>query len=352
MTSRRNFLAGLGVAGVGALARGSRSFAQSASPARRAIDVHHHFIPPRVFAAHREDFVRDGATGGNPTMQKQVLEWTPQVSLDLMDANGVATAMLSMSAPGSWFGSVQDGGKMSREINEFAATMMRDHPGRFGLFAAIPLPDAEGSLKEIDYAYGTLKADGIGLMTSYDTTPLGDARFAPVYEELNRRRSIVFIHRTAATCCLNLRVATGGIIEFLIDDLRMLNSLLHSGTLARYPNITWIHGHGDGILPWVAKLNGAPINGPDRDGKPEWAPDGVQAELKKMYVDTNGGSKVRMDDMRKLGMLGTRTVYCSDVPYGRINFTNLRSAAMGLSAAEVQAVEYGTAQKLFPKYKS
>ena len=117
-------------------------------------------------------------------MTKQVLEWTPQISLELMDAAGVNTAMLSMSTPGSWFGSVQDGRKMAREINEMGAMMMRDHPGRFGLMASLPLPDTEGSLKELEYAMTTLKADGIGLMTSYDTWPLGNQMFWPVYEEL------------------------------------------------------------------------------------------------------------------------------------------------------------------------
>jgi len=347
MTSRREFLAGLAAAGASTLMQRG-----GAPTTRRAIDVHHHLVPPKVLATHREEFARVGALGGNETMTKQVLEWTPQISLELMDAAGVNTAMLSMSTPGSWFGSAQDGRKMAREINEMGATMMRDHPGRFGLMASLPLPDTEGSLKEIEYAMTALKADGIGLMTSYDTWPLGHQMFWPVYEELNRRRTIIFVHRTSATCCLNLRVGPGGLQEFLIDDLRFLNSLLTSGTLNKFPNITWIHGHGDAMLPFVAKLNGAPINGADRAGKPAWAPNGVQAELKKVYVDTGGNNKLHLDELRKLGMLATRTMYCSDVPYGRINLTNMRNPAVGLSPEEIQAIEFGTAHQLFPKYKT
>ena len=110
MTSRREFLAGIAAAGASALMQ------RGGAPAtRRGIDVHHHLIPPKVLAAHRDEFARVGALGGNETMTKQVLEWTPQISLDLMDAAGVNTAMLSMSTPGSWFGSVQDGRKMARE---------------------------------------------------------------------------------------------------------------------------------------------------------------------------------------------------------------------------------------------
>ena len=95
MTSRREFLAGLAAAGASTLMQRG-----GAPTTRRAIDVHHHLVPPKVLATHREEFARVGALGGNETMTKQVLEWTPQISLELMDAAGVNTAMLSMSTPG------------------------------------------------------------------------------------------------------------------------------------------------------------------------------------------------------------------------------------------------------------
>ena len=161
--SRRDILSGLAGLGAAAILGGSRSLAQPAAATRRVIDVHHHIVPPQYKAAHQEDEIRGGA--GQP----YVLAWTPQVSLEQMDATGVATSILSISTPGAWFGSVQDGRRTARIINEYAAGMVRDHPGRFGFFAAIPLPDTEGSLKEMEYAFDTLHADGVGLMTSYDT---------------------------------------------------------------------------------------------------------------------------------------------------------------------------------------
>ncbi len=342
--SRREVLAGLAAMGAGVLTPGGRALAQTAPASRRVIDVHHHIVPPKYMAAHKEDQIRGGA--GQP----YVLAWTPQVSLDQMDAAGVATSILSVSTPGTWFGSLEDGRRMSRIVNEYASGMVRDYPGRFGLFAAIPLPDTEGSLKEIEYAFNVLKADGVGLMTSYDTTPLGDKQFAPVFEELNRRKCTIFIHRTAATCCLNLRQLPGN-QEFIVDDLRMLNSLLTSGALARYADIRWIHAHGDKVLPWVAKLNGAPLNGPGRGGSnPAWAPDGVQHELKKVYVDSAGNSKYTMDELRKLGMLTDRVMFGTDVPWGNVgnSLTSLRTR-MGLSPAEIASVEYETALRLFPR---
>ena len=290
-----------------------------------------------------------------------VLQWTPEVSLDQMEAAGVARAILSMSTPGSWFGSVEDGRRMSREINECAAQMMRDHPGRFGLFAAIPLPDTEGSLKEIEYAFGTLQADGIGLMTSYDTVPVGDKSFAPVFEELNRREAIIFLHRTAATCCLNLRHLPNN-QEFIVDDLRAINSLLTSGTLARFPNIRWIHADGDKTLPWLAQLSGVadshgkPMDRPlgGRESNPAYAPQGVLNELRKVYVDTAGNSQDTMDDLRELGMMD-RIMFGTDHPYGGQNAiasNRQRLLSFKLSQTELDAIGRETAVRVFPKFKA
>src|SRR5215467_2880143 len=140
------------------------------------IDIHHHFVPPFYVSDHREHIA--AAAGGRT--HPAYLTWTVEHAIDAIDKNGVATAVLSLTTPGVWFGDTLMAAQLARKVNEYAAELVRTHPGRFGFFAVVPLPDTEGSLHEIEYAFNSLKADGIGLMTSYDDKWLGDARYEPV----------------------------------------------------------------------------------------------------------------------------------------------------------------------------
>ena len=187
--------------------------AAQAPAAKRRIDVHHHFLPQ----FHVDAMMAPGrrAAGSPP-------RWSPASSLEEMDKSGIATAVLSIVQPGVWFGdNVEEARALARQLNDYGARLVRDHPGRFGLFAVIAPPDVQGSLNEIEYAFDTLKADGIALLTSYQNKYLGDASFAPVYEELNRRKAVVYVHPTSPACCQGL---VPGIppssIEYATDSTR------------------------------------------------------------------------------------------------------------------------------------
>jgi 6-methylsalicylate decarboxylase len=178
---RREFLAGIAC-----------TLAKGAQAAPHRIDVHHHLFPP----AYRTAI--GNLAAGQPA-------WSPAQSVEEMDKGGIATSLLSISSPGVWFGDVEQARKLARIVNDYGAMTAKDHPGRFGLFAALPLPDIEGSLREIAYALDMLKADGIGLLTSYGDKWLGDASFAPVWAELNRRKAVIYTHPTTPACCGNNR---------------------------------------------------------------------------------------------------------------------------------------------------
>ncbi len=179
--TRRKFLSGLAALGASTLVSACKSMEQMPAAGHTTphrIDVHHHLLPPAymVAAASRR-------LGPAPA-------WSPARSVEEMDRSGIATAITSIIQPSVWFGDAPAARRLAREVNEYAARMIADFPGRFGMFATVPLPDVEGSLREIEYALDTLKADGIGFMTSYGDAYLGDPAFAPVFDELNRRTAV------------------------------------------------------------------------------------------------------------------------------------------------------------------
>jgi predicted TIM-barrel fold metal-dependent hydrolase len=215
----------------------------------RLIDLHHHILPP-VYLAEARDRISAQQQGYLPA---RILEWSPQASLAQMDQNGVQTSIVSVSTPGVWFGNAQSARALARKCNEYAAQLVRDYPGRVGFFASVPLPDTEGSLQEIEYGLDVLKADGIVLLTSYGDKWPGDPAYAEVFDELNRRKAVVYFHPTVANCCRNLIPNVPNVFtEVPHDTTRAITSLLFSGSFTRLRDIRFIFSHAGGTLPMVA----------------------------------------------------------------------------------------------------
>jgi predicted TIM-barrel fold metal-dependent hydrolase len=211
--------------------------------------------------------------------------WTPESCLADMDASGIETGILSMPArPGMYFGDLAATRKLCRDSNEYMADLRRKHPGRFGMFAALPLPDVEGSIAELTYALDVLKADGVGTWSSYGTKYLGDASFAPMWSELDRRRAVVFTHPTDAACCVNpVPQMSEAVVEFAADTTRTIGSLIFSGTSTRFSNIHFIFSHGGGSMPFVIDR----FLGQEKDPKSAaLLPHGVEYELRRFFYDT------------------------------------------------------------------
>ena len=213
------------------------------------IDVHAHFATESYINAAKNAGRR--APDGMP--EAYWPRWDAATHVTLMDEAGISTAMLSMSSPGVHFGDDPAARALAREVNEFGAQIKRDHPGRFGQFASLPLPDVDGALQEIPHAFDELHADGVVLMTNSAGLYLGDQRLHPVYAELDRRGAVVFLHPTS--CAGHEELALGyprPMIEFLFDTARTVVDLILSGTVQRYPGIWFIVPHAGGVLPLLA----------------------------------------------------------------------------------------------------
>src|SRR6202035_3319580 len=174
-------------------------------------------------------------------------------------------------------------GTMARTCNDFAADMVRDYKGRFGLFATLSMIDIDATLKEIEYVFDTLHADGVGLQTNYGDKWLGNPVYKPVFDELNRRQAVVYVHSLVATCCGELSVgAFPAVLEVPHDTTRTVTSLLLSGTLTRLRDIKWLFSHAGGTVPMLAGRIDAFYSQRVRTAG-SFAPDGIISELRRLH---------------------------------------------------------------------
>ncbi|MBX6319284.1 MAG: amidohydrolase [Pigmentiphaga sp.] len=226
-----------------------------AADAPRRIDVHAHYLPEKYRAALVE------AGHSKPSGMPGIPAWSVQQHIEMMDRNGIASSILSISAPGLHFGDDAAARGLARYVNEEGAKAMQAFPRRFGMFASLPLPEIDGSLKEIEYAFDVLKADGVVVQSNHNGVYLGDKRLDPVFAELDRRSARIFIHPTNpyCPCCSGQDPALlppidypFPMIEFMFETTRAVFNLILSGTLAKYPNIKIIVPHAGATIPVLA----------------------------------------------------------------------------------------------------
>ncbi len=305
------------------------------------IDVHHHPSPPSYLSAR---FARDRQYAAQS-------RWSVARALEDMDTAGVATAMLSLPhAVHIWPDDVEEGRRLAREWNEFMARLAASHAGRFGVFAALPVLDIEGSLREIAHALDTLKADGVALMTNIGDKWLGDAHYAPIFEELDRRSAIVYTHPVAPDCCRGLiEEFNDSVIEYGTDTTRAIGKLLFSGSATRYPRIRFLFSHAGGTMPF---LSGRFIRSTRNHPVPEKLPRGVMPELGRFFYDTAQSANAPcMAALRKV-VSTSQILFGTDYPYTSQEEHVRELAECGFDAGEMRAIERGNAARLFPRLES
>jgi 6-methylsalicylate decarboxylase len=309
------------------------------------IDVHHHLIP----AVYADALAQLGIT---EVAGRELPAWSAELSLEVMDRHGIATAVLSVSAPGVHFGDDAAARALARRSNEAAAETVAAHPARFGSFATLPLPDLDGALDEAAYALDTLGADGVVLLSSHhDGSYLGDPRFDELLAELDRRRAVVFIHPAIPAIAARIPVDIPVFaMEFTFDTTRAVFNLAYTGALERYPNIRFVCAHAGGTVPYlVARFDLLWFQDPELADR---APRGGSAYLADLYYDT--ALSANPHALRSLTELvgADHILFGSDFPFAPELATGMQVAGLaaydGFSADELHRVERGTARTLFP----
>lgn len=308
--------------------------ALSAAPSGR-IDTHHHVVPP-VYLKWLQD---KGITAGG----KAIPEWSPQAALDFMGETNVQTAILSVSTPGVEPAPAPEGRTMARQVNEYAAVVASDHPGRFGFFATLTLPDIDGSLAEAAYALDELGADGVVLLSNTNGVYLGDPSFDPVLEELDRREAVVFIHPSALPA-EPIEGIPPYVADFLLDTTRAAINLAHKGAIDRYPNIKFILSHAGGFLPFAAArvaLGASPKADPA---------DGMRL-LRRFYFDTALSASSSALPSLVAFAEPEHIFYGSDYPYAAAaRSKSFTDALDNFGPIDHDAVNFENAMRLFPRF--
>lgn len=309
------------------------------------IDVHHHILPPYyVEQVGVGPIAVQGSSGKVPA-------WSVQAALQGMDEAGIGTAITSVSAPGFAPLSHADGARLARWCNEFAATMGRDNPGRFGSFAALPLPHVDSALAEVAHAFDQLAADGVCLLSNYAGKYLGCEDFNPLYEELNRRAAVVFVHPTSP---MNMQLVAGlsaSTLEFPFDTTRTIADIVFARIPTRYPRIRWIFSHAGGAIPYLSgRVEVLTTNNPKLR---EAIPEGFSAELKKFYYDCALSYNAATLNAMSTEVGVDRLLFGSDYPFGPKS--QMRGTATGIDAlpwtdADKAKLRFGNAATLFPRW--
>ena len=278
-----------------------------------------------------------------------------------MDQAGVAMSLISITYPGIWLSGSnvppEETRRLARQCNEYGARMVADHKDRYGLFAVLPIPDIDGSLRELEYAFDTLKANGVGVLSSYGDKWLGDPAFAPLWEELNRRHAIVFVHSNVPNCCTRggsgahrylVPGVNNNVIEYQTDTTRAIMSLIVNQASDRFPDVRFTFAHAGGTMPYlIERILGHEDTLAKRLASPA-QPHTRLYQLRRFYYDTaNANNPVDMGALKQV-VGASQILFGTDFPYEGATAVHLKDlkdcGVFGLG--ELQGVLHDNAARL------
>src|SRR5258705_7702154 len=311
------------------------------------IDTHHHILP--------DFFWRETNESHAPVGGLAPLQWSKEAMISFMDDAEIDVAVMSVSTPGVHLGNSLKARSLARRCNELAAELVHTRPDRLASFACIPLPDIDASLEELSYAVDVLRLDGLVLFTNSRGVYLGDATLEPVFEELERRKSVVFVHPNpspdAATHSLGL---PDNLIDFPTDTNRAVTQMHYTNRFARTPNVKYIFSQAGGSIPFLAARFAiidemAFIPGSEERGT-------AASMFRRMYWDTAlAASDPVLRMLRDVAGID-QVLFGTDFPYLRrdlaVNAKQWILESSELNELEKHAVLGGNAARLFPRLHS
>ena len=305
------------------------------------IDTHHHAIPSFYRDLLQKAEIDEAGGRGLP-------EWSPEASLQTMGELNVATAILSVSTPGTAFlPSTADATSLARDLNDYLAELVAGQPGRFGFFATIPMPHISESIDEVARSLDELRADGVVLLANSAGTYLGQHGQDDLFAALDARSAVVFIHPGELPGPAVDGVAPFA-VDFLLDTTRAAYLLVRNGICRKYPNIKFILSHAGGFVPYASHRMAVSIMG-DTGRSPSDSLD----DFAGFYFDTAlSSSAAALPSLLAFAKPGHVT-FGSDWPFAPIAAGQLFAAGLetyaGLDPDTRAAIERSNALALFPR---
>jgi len=309
----------------------------------QTIDTHQHILP---------DFFWQATENSNaPIGGLAPLRWSKETAISFMDDAGINVAIVSLSTPGVHTGDASKARALARRCNEFSAELVRSRPDRFGGFACLPLPVVDGSLEELSYALDILRLDGFVLFTNSNSVYLGDATLEPIFEELERRKTVVYVHPNPSPDAVahSLRLPDN-LLDFPTDTNRTVAQMHYTNRFARTPNVKYIFSHAGGSIPYLA-ARFAIID--EMGFIPGGEQRGTAADMfRRIYWDTAlAASDPVLRMLRDVAGMN-QVLYGTDFPYLRRDLavsTKQRIVQSSeLNDTEKQGILAGNALRLFP----
>jgi predicted TIM-barrel fold metal-dependent hydrolase len=328
--TRREALGALGAAATVPMLRNGWAAAPGAT--RNIIDVHAHYQPPAIRSLNQPGPMN---------------AWDVKKQVEDMDAAGVTRAMLSITTPGVP-ATGEQGRRIARESNEYAAKLAADYGRRFGVFTCVPMDDMDAALKEVAHGFDVLKAQGVGLFTSYSGSWLGDAKFDPLFAELQRRKAIVYVHPTSAACCTRLIPEVADtLIEYGTDTTRAIASYVFRGAARRFPDVRMIWSHSAGTMPYlIERFVGAEGSAAAK----AQLPDGFRASIARFWYDIAQASNAVSTTALRSVVPMERIVFGTDYPFRTSldHVTGLEGSKV-FNPEEIAAIYRGNVLKRLPE---
>ncbi|MFE5733254.1 amidohydrolase family protein [Streptomyces sp. NPDC056528] len=309
------------------------------SPSAQRIDVHQHVVPD----FYRDELAEAGITDAGG---RALPAWSPESALELMDLLDTATSILSVSTPGTGFLTAPaEAAGLARRLNDHSAALVSDHPGRFGFFATLPMPDIDASATEAARALDELRADGVTLLANNRGTYLGADGQDTLWRTLDDRRAVVFIH-PAELPAPPVDGIPAFAADFLLDTTRATYLLVRNGIPRRYPNIRFILSHAGGFVPYSSHRMALTIaNDTAR------SPLDVLDDFRSFHFDTAlSSSPAALPTLLAFARPG-HVLFGSDWPFAPTPAGQYFAGGLdgNVDAATLKAVNRTNAEALFPR---